>query len=210
MKNKNIRVSIVEDDDHIRDLYIQLIEKTDGFRCVGGYENAEDALPDLLEKNPDIVLMDINLPGMSGIECTKMLKEKRAEAMVIMLTVYEDSNRIFQALGAGAIGYLLKSSKSEEVIESLRVAVEGGAPMSAQIARKVVRSFRQSPAASKLDELTERENEILSFLASGMLYKEIAAQSFVSKDTVKTHIRNIYRKLQVRTRTEAVVKYMNR
>lgn len=203
-----IRVSIVEDDDKIRDLFIELLEDTDGFRCVGAYENAELALSDIPMKQPDLVLMDINLPGINGIECVCKLKEKSLKSEIIMLTVYEDINRIFDSLEAGAIGYLIKSSTDNEIIDALKTAYRGGAPMSAQIARKVVQSFRKEPQkTSEMEQLTEREYEILTHLSEGLMYKEIASKLFVSLDTIKTHIKNIYQKIHVRTRTEAVVKY---
>ncbi|MCC5933366.1 MAG: response regulator transcription factor [Candidatus Cyclonatronum sp.] len=204
-----VRVCIVEDDDHIRELYIGLLEKSAGFRCVGGYSNAEDALSDIPLKKPDLVLMDINLPGASGISCTQKLKAQNEALLIVMLTVYEDTAHIFDSLAAGAVGYLLKSAKQEEVLEALHLALNGGAPMSAQIARKVVQSFRKSKTLNELEELTSREHEVLTSLASGLQNKEIAQQMFVSIDTIKTHIRNIYRKLEVRTRTEAVVKFID-
>lgn len=205
-----IRISIVEDDDRIRNMFIILLEGAEGFRCVSAYPNAEDALTDLPSKKPDIVLMDINLPGLNGIECVKRLKAKEPEIQVVMLTVYEDNDRIFQSLEAGAVGYLLKSTSPSEILESLKDVKSGGAPMSAQIARKVVQSFQKpNDSAQKIEALTDRESEIIALLASGYLYKEIASQLFVSIDTVKTHIRHIYDKLQVRSRTEAVIKYLS-
>lgn len=206
-----IRISIVEDDDRIRSMFIILLEGADGFRCVSAYPNAEEALEDLPSKNPDIVLMDINLPGMDGIDCVKELKIKLPEVSVVMLTVYEDNDRIFDSLSAGAVGYLLKSTSPSVILESLKDVKQGGAPMSAQIARKVVQSFHKPDQANlKLESLTEREKEVLSLLASGFMYKEIADELYLSMDTIKTHIRHIYDKLQVRTKTEAVLKYMNK
>ncbi len=207
----HIRVSIVEDDDRIRTMFINMIENAAGFRCVGGYGDAESALTDIPLKKPDIVLMDINLPGMNGIECVKALKSADEEILAVMLTVYEDTDRIFDSLEAGAVGYLLKSTPSEEILDALRDVKNGGAPMSAQIARKVVKSFHKpSDNSLKLAQLSERELEILTLLASGFMYKEIASELFLSIDTIKTHIRHIYDKLQVRTRTEAVVKFLNK
>lgn len=210
MNKTPIRISIVEDDDRIRNMFIILLEGAEGFRCVSGYSSAEDALADIPSKKPDIVLMDINLPGMNGIECVKKLKAEEPEIFIVMLTVYEDNDRIFQSLEAGAVGYLLKSTSPSEILEALKDVKNGGAPMSAQIARKVVQSFHKPEDSNKkLEMLTDREQEILSLLASGYMYKEIAEELFVSMDTVKTHIRHIYDKLQVRTRTEAVVKYLD-
>ncbi len=207
-----IRVSIVEDDDRIRNMFIILLEGAHGFRCVSGYSNAEDAIADIPAKKPDIVLMDINLPGKNGIECMKAIRETDPEILVVMLTVYEDNERIFESLASGASGYLLKSTSPSDILDSLHDVINGGAPMSAQIARKVVHSFHQSEkeaAASDLEKLTPREHEILSLLASGYMYKEIAGKLHISMDTVKSHIRNIYDKLQVRTRTEAVLRFID-
>lgn len=208
-ENETIRISVIEDDDQIRNMFIILLEGTPGFRCVSSYANAEDALADIPRKQPDIVLMDINLPGMNGIACTLELKKQLPELDIMMLTVYEDSDHIFDSLKAGAVGYLLKSTSPSDILEAVREAVRGGSPMSAQIARKVTQSFHQPVGKSpQLESLTDREQEILSLLASGYMYKEIADRLTVSIDTVKTHIRHIYDKLQVRTRTEAVVKYL--
>lgn len=206
-----IRISIVEDDDRIRNMFIILLEGADGFRCVSAYPNAESALVDLPTKQPDIVLMDINLPGMTGIECVKRLQAEMPEINAVMLTVYEDTDRIFDSLEAGAVGYLLKSTSPADILDALKDVQKGGAPMSAQIARKVVQSFHKPiDAGKKIEILTDREEEILSLLASGYMYKEIADELFITIDTVKTHIRHIYDKLQVRTRTEAVVKYLGK
>lgn len=210
MSEKPIRISIVEDDDQIREMFIELLEESDGFRCVGGYPNGEDAVEDIPTKKPDIVLMDINLPGMNGIECVKTLTPNLPETQFVMLTVYEDNERIFDSLSAGAVGYLLKTTAQEDILDLLRDVREGGAPMSAPIARKVVQSFnkkQEKKTGQGFPELTERESEILKHLASGLLNKEIADQLYVSIDTVKSHVRSIYSKLQVRTRTEAVIHY---
>lgn len=208
MKSKEpIRVAIVEDDSHIRSLLIELLEQADGFRCVAGFADAETALESIEELRPDIVLMDINLPGMNGIECVKVLRTKMSSVQVVMLTVYEDNKRIFESLSAGAVGYLLKTTPGNQILELLMDVSEGGAPMSASIARKVVQSFKSEKQA--IEHLTERENEILRLLATGMLNKEIGDTLFISVDTVKSHVRSIYHKLQVRTRTEAVIRYYN-
>ncbi len=207
-----VRVSIVEDDDRIRNMFIILLEGAPGFRCVSGYSNAEDAITDIPAKKPDIVLMDINLPGKNGIECMKAIREADPQILVVMLTVYEDNERIFESLAAGASGYLLKSTSPSVILESIHDVIDGGAPMSAQIARKVVHSFhtiQKDKHQNDLGSLTSREHEILTLLASGYMYKEIAGKLFIAKDTVKSHIRNIYEKLQVRTRTEAVIKYLD-
>lgn len=207
-----IRTAIVEDDDKIRNNLIDLLEKSGNFRCVAAYSNAEDALADIPEKLPDIVLMDINLPEMDGIECTEKLKAVLPELLIVMLTVYEDANKIFNSLQAGAVGYLLKLTPQQEILAALTDVSRGGSPMSAQIARKVVQSFHVKPKEKEKAAvtLTSREEEILDLLSKGYLYKEIGAALSISHDTVHNHLRKIYEKLQVRSRTEAVVKYLNR
>ena len=206
-----IRVAIVEDDTKIREAMVILLEGSQGIRCVGAYESAEDGLTDIPLKQPDIVLMDINLPGMSGIKCVALLKERMPGLQVIMLTVYEESEHLFDALEAGASGYLLKRTSPAELIAALNEVKNGGSPMSSQIARKVVEYFhRKSKPKEAINSLTERESEILSHLAKGLKYKEIAEKLFISEGTVHTHLRNIYEKLQVRSRTEAVLKFIQK
>jgi DNA-binding NarL/FixJ family response regulator len=205
-----IRVAIVEDDEKNRDNLIMLLEQSQDFRCVGAYPNAEIALEDIPNKSPEIVLMDINLPGIDGIECTFKLKELLPDIIVVMLTVYEDTGKIFKALQAGAVGYLLKLTKPDEILNALKEVSDGGSPMSAIIARKVVQSFQYEK--KKIDNgknsLTPREEQVLKLLAKGYLYKEIASELSISPDTVHNHIRKIYEKLQVHSRTEAVVKFL--
>lgn len=205
-----IRVALVEDDEKIRSNLILLLEESKGFRCVGAYPDAESALKDMPNKSPEIVLMDINLPNMDGIECTSLLKIKMPELMIVMLTVYEDTGKIFQSLQAGAVGYLLKLTKPEDILAALEEVSSGGSPMSAQIARKVVQSFYKEKTKTNIAQvpLTPREEEVLNHLAKGYLYKEIASELSISTDTVHNHIRKIYEKLQVHSRTEAVVKYL--
>ena len=205
-----IRVALVEDDEKIRSNMITLLEESEGFRCVGAYPDSETALKDMRNKSPEIVLMDINLPGMDGIECTHKLKELMPELLIVMLTVYEDTGKIFQSLQAGAVGYLLKLTKPEDILTALKEVSVGGSPMSAQIARKVVQSFHREPKQNKTSEpsLTPREEQILELLSKGYLYKEIASELLISPDTVHNHLRKIYEKLQVHSRTEAVVKYL--
>jgi DNA-binding NarL/FixJ family response regulator len=206
-----MRVSIVEDDSRIRESLIVLIDGTEGFRCVSAYENAEEALEDIPRKAPDVVLMDINLPGISGIECVRGLKDRMPDLQIIMLTVFEDSERIFQSLEAGATGYLLKRTPPDQILSAIREVCNGGSPMSSQIARKVVQSFRKTRENSNPPvKLSPREEEILSALAKGSRDKEIAEALFISVDTVHSHLRRIYEKLQVRSRTEAVVKYLRK
>jgi DNA-binding NarL/FixJ family response regulator len=205
-----IRVAVVEDDEKNRNNLIMLLEQSKDFRCVGAYPDAEIALEDIPNKSPEIVLMDINLPGIDGIECTYKLKELMPEIIVVMLTVYEDTGKVFKALQAGAVGYLLKLTKPDEILNALKEVSEGGSPMSAIIARKVVQSFQSEKKQSfkEQNSLTPREEQVLKLLAKGFLYKEIASELSISPDTVHNHIRKIYEKLQVHSRTEAVVKYL--
>ncbi len=204
------RVAIVEDDEKNRNNLIMLLEQSQDFRCVGAYPDAETALDDIPIKSPEIVLMDINLPGIDGIECTFKLKEIMPELLVVMLTVYEDTWKIFKALQAGAVGYLLKLTKPDEILIALKEVSEGGSPMSAIIARKVVQSFQSEKKVREKEKnsLTQREEQVLKLLAKGFLYKEIASELQISSDTVHNHIRKIYEKLQVHSRTEAVVKFL--
>jgi DNA-binding NarL/FixJ family response regulator len=207
----NINVAIVEDNDKIRDGLSLLIDGSEGFRCVAKYSNAEDALKYLPGQKPDVVLMDIQLPKMSGIECVENLKEKSPELQIMMLTVYEDNEQVFKSLVAGATGYILKRTPPAELLEAIRELYEGGSPMSDQIARKVVQTFQQIGKSSKETEnLSERETEILSYLAKGYQDKEIAEKFFLSVKTIRTHLRNIYKKLHVHSRTEAVLKYLRK
>ncbi|MCS7089759.1 MAG: response regulator transcription factor [Verrucomicrobiota bacterium] len=207
-----IKVTIVEDNEKLRETLARVIGRTEGFECVGSFASAEDALRAVPQIKPDVVLMDINLPGLNGVECVRRLKEQCPETQFIMLTVYEDTDNIFNALAAGATGYLLKRSTRTELLQAIRDVVQGGSPMTTHIARKVVQSFQKpvpkptEPAA----ELSPREREVLDLLAQGFLYKEIAEKLGISYETVHTHIRRIYEKLQVRTRTEAVAKFLRR
>jgi DNA-binding NarL/FixJ family response regulator len=206
-----IRVAIVEDDEKLRTNLIALLEMAEGFRCVGAYRTAEEALTDIPRKTPDVTLMDINLPGMDGIECTIRLKRQAPNNLILMLTVYEDAGKIFDALKSGAVGYLLKMTSPTEILDAIRDACSGGSPMSAQIARKVVQSFHKMPIKEKQNNdiaLSPREEEILDLLSKGYLYKEIADRLSISASTVHNHLRKIYDKLHVHTRTEAVVKHL--
>jgi len=207
----SIKVAIVEDDSKIRESLKLILNGSQEYYCIAVYEDAESALHDLPNQNPDVVLMDINLPQMSGIECVRLLKQKIPEILIIMLTMYQDSQKIFNSLQAGAIGYLHKSSSPVEILEAIKDVSNGGSPMSAQIARKVVQSFyRPNSDFETTIKLTERETEILDLLSKGYINKEIAEQLSISPDTVHNHLRRIYEKLQVRTRTEAVVKYLKK
>jgi DNA-binding NarL/FixJ family response regulator len=206
-----IAISIVEDNDKLRATLARVIDRTDGFRCVSDYANAEDALADLPKIKPDVVLMDINLPGINGVECVRQLKKLLPQIQVMMLTVYEDTENIFNALAAGANGYMLKRTPAKELIEAIREVQRGGSPMTTHIARKVVQSFQKTGAAAAAGELAElsvREQQVLDLLAQGLIYKEIGEKLGISYETVHTYIRRIYEKLQVRTRTEAVAKFL--
>ncbi len=206
-----ITVSIVEDNDQLRGTLARVLNRADGFECAGQYPSAEAALEAVPKERPNVVLMDINLPGMNGVECVRRLKQLVPETQIIMLTVYEDTDNIFNALAAGASGYLLKRTKSAELLEGVRDVLKGGSPMTTHIARKVVQSFQQSSASAQATEnLSPREQEVLDCLSKGFLYKEIAEKLGISYETVHTYIRRIYEKLQVRTRTEAVAKFLRR
>ena len=208
-------ISIVEDNDTLRGTLAKVISRAEGFKCVSDYGNAEEALADLPKIKPDVVLMDINLPGMNGVECVRKLKVILPTTQVMMLTVYEDTDNIFNALAAGANGYMLKRTPAKELLEAIHEVLRGGSPMTTHIARKVVLSFQKSAAASaktanELSELSEREQQVLDLLAQGLIYKEIGEKLGISYETVHTYIRRIYEKLQVRTRTEAVAKFLQR
>jgi DNA-binding NarL/FixJ family response regulator len=207
----SITVSIVEDNDQLRGTLARVIGRAEGFRCLSQHANAEDALTALPKDPPDVVLMDINLPGMNGVECVRQLKQIAPAIQMVMLTVYEDTENIFNALAAGASGYLLKRTKSDELLEAIREVHRGGSPMTTHIARKVIQSFQKSGASPQPTEnLSEREQQVLDCLSQGFLYKEIAEKLGISYETVHTYIRRIYEKLQVRTRTEAVAKFLRR
>jgi len=206
-----ISVSIVEDNEKLRGTLARVLNRVDGFRCVSQYPNAEDALKDLPNVKPNVVLMDINLPGMNGVECVRQLKKLLPEIQVMMLTVYEDTENIFDALAAGANGYMLKRTPSKELLEAIQEVQRGGSPMTMHIARKVVQSFQRTAAAeAQTETLSEREQQVLDLLSQGLMYKEIADKLQISYETVHTYIRRIYEKLQVRTRTEAVAKFLRR
>jgi DNA-binding NarL/FixJ family response regulator len=206
-----ITVSIVEDNDQLRGTLARVLSRAEGFQCLGQYASAEAALEALPNERPNVVLMDINLPGMNGVECVRRLKEVLPETQAVMLTVYEDTENIFNALAAGAAGYLLKRTKSAELLEAIRDVHKGGSPMTTHIARKVVQSFQSAGASPQPTEnLSQREQEVLDCLSQGFLYKEIAEKLGISYETVHTYIRRIYEKLQVRTRTEAVAKFLRR
>jgi DNA-binding NarL/FixJ family response regulator len=206
-----ITVSIVEDSRGTRESLTELLKRAPGLQFVGAHANGETALRDLPGENPDVVLMDINLPGMSGIECVARLKEKSPKTQVLMLTTYDEGDLIFESLRAGANGYLLKNMPPGELLQAVEQVHAGGAPMSMHIARKVVSHFQRiKKPSSDMEKLTKREQEILALLAKGFLYKEIADQLGISLSTVRAHLHTVYEKLHVQSRTEAVVKYLNK
>jgi DNA-binding NarL/FixJ family response regulator len=206
-----IRIAIVEDNEPFRRDLVSFLDDGTRFAVLGDFGNAEDAVKMLPGLTPEVVLMDINLPKASGIECTARLKELLPGTQFLMLTVYEDTDTIFRALQAGATGYLLKRAAPARIVEAILEIRQGGAPMSSHIARKVVESFK-APAGTThaAPELTPRESEILNLLAEGCLYKEIAARLNVSYATVRTHVERIYQKLHVRSRAQAVAKVARR
>jgi DNA-binding NarL/FixJ family response regulator len=204
----SIGVSIIEDDIPAREILASWIRGTEGFRCVSEHGTGESALEKLPQEKPAIVLVDINLPGVSGIECVRRLKPVLPETQFVMVTVYEDANHIFNALAVGATGYLLKQTLRTDLLSALKEVHRGGSPMSSNIARKVVQSFRRPDAATdESADLSPREREVLDLLARGYLYKEIADSLAISVPTVNTYIRRIYEKLHVRSRAQAVAKY---
>ena len=204
----SIVVSIVDDDAPARGILADWIRRAQGFRCAGAHGSGEAALATLPAEKPTVVLMDINLPGMTGIECVRQLKTLLPETQFVMLTVYEDADHIFNALAAGASGYLLKRTPRAELFAALKDVHAGGSPMSSNIARKVVQSFQRiGSQLSKEDDLSTREREVLGLLERGYLYKEIADSLQISVLTVNSYIRRIYEKLHVRSRAQAVAKY---
>jgi len=206
----SITVSIVEDDAQVRGSLAELIDGSPGYRCVSRHGSAEDALVEIPRVKPDVTLMDINLPGLNGVECVRRLKPQLPKTQIIMLTVYQNTELIFNALAAGATGYMLKQTPPAELLAAIKEVHSGGSPMSSHIARKIVQSFQQPvPDASGDQNLSPREMEVLNLLAKGFFYKEIADQMKVTYATVHTHIRHIYEKLHVRSRTEAVAKHLN-
>lgn len=214
---KTIQVALVEDDAGVRANLAKMIDSSPGFECLGAYADGFAALKGIPTRRPDVVLMDINMPGMLGTECVSQLRGKVPGLPVLMLTVYDDSEQIFKSLMAGATGYLLKRTPKDKLLEAIREISNGGAPMSRQIARRVVQFFRdikEVPEAPKrapeVETLTDREEEVLALLAKGHAYKEIAGLMSISFETVRTHVRTIYDKLHVHSRTEATLKYLGR
>jgi DNA-binding NarL/FixJ family response regulator len=202
-----VNIAIVEDDAPARKIFAGWIDRSEGLCCIGEHGNGAEAVDGLVAQQPNVVLMDINLPGMNGIECVRRLKPVLPKTQFVMLTVYEDADHIFQALAAGASGYLLKQIPKAQLLAALRDVYEGGSPMTSKIARKVVQAF-QAPrgSAAETEELSPRETELLDLLARGYLYKEIADAMSITVGTVNTFIRRIYEKLHVRSRSQAVAK----
>lgn len=206
-----LTVAIVEDDTNLRESFARMIQRAPDFECVATFPDAESAVEKMLQIKPNIALVDINLPGINGVECVRRLKPADPKIQYVMVTVYENHDHVFSALQAGATGYLLKRTPPAELLEALRDVSRGGAPMSSQIARKVVESFggrAPAPSSDELDQLSNREREILDQLAKGYLAKEIAENLGISFDTVRTYTRRIYEKLHVHSRAQAVAKLM--
>jgi len=204
-----IKVALVEDDEGIRSSLAALIRRASNLRLAGDYPDAETALQEIPRKPPDVVLMDINLPGINGVECVRQLKSNLPEVQVLMLTVYEDSDSLFNSLKAGASGYLLKRTVSTRLLEAIRDVHAGGSPMTPQLARRLVQFFSNpNSGQATVSKLTAGEKEFLDQLARGYAYKEIADRMKISIDTVRHYVRNVYEKLHVHSRTEAVVKYL--
>jgi DNA-binding NarL/FixJ family response regulator len=207
----SINISIVEDQSDMRESLVEWLGHAPGIRCVGAHANAREALRGIPAENPDVVLMDINMPGMNGIECVARLKERMPKTHILMLTTYDESDLIFDSLRAGANGYLLKNTPREELVRAVEQVHAGGAPMSLKIARKVINFFHQNKKASaELEQLTAREQEILRLLARGYMYKEIADHLAISLSTVRSHVTAVYEKLHVHSRTEAAMKLVER
>jgi DNA-binding NarL/FixJ family response regulator len=204
-----IKVAIVEDKPGVRENWARLINSAEGFSCTLTYASGEAALKSLPANQPDVVLMDIHLPGISGIACTARLKQLLPSTQVLIVTVYDDAEKIFEALKAGASGYLLKTTPPTELLQAIRDITRGGAPMTGEIARKVIEAFRQpAPAASVTTNLTPRETECLRFLSQGFSNKEIAVKMDVTADTVHAHLKSVFEKLHVRSRVEAAAAYL--
>jgi len=210
----DISVAIVEDNNDIRNALEQIIDMADGYTLTGSCVNGEEALINIPLLKPQIVLMDINLGGISGIEVVRILKEEQPDILFMMCTVYEEDEKIFEALNAGASGYVLKKTAPDKLLDAIKELYEGGAPMSSQIARKVVTTFQNKTSSTispdSLGVLSKREKEILEMLSKGLLYKEIAEQLFISPQTVRKHVYHIYEKLHVGNRIEAVNKFFGR
>ncbi len=208
-EDRLITVAVVEDDAEVRRSLVGILKRGTGVICVGDYGNAEDALREIPLVQPKVALMDINLPGMDGVHCVRRLSELSPKTQVLMLTVFDNTDAIFNSLAAGASGYLLKPISAAQLLSAVHDVYAGGAPMTSDIARKVVQTFKQPvPPSGEAENLTPREQEVIDFLAKGYLYKEIAEQLKISYGTVHTYIERIFKKLHVRSRAQAVAKYL--
>ena len=204
-----ITIAIVEDVRGTRENLLELLKRRSGLKCVGAFASGEEAVKALPALAPNVVLMDINLPGMNGVQCTAKLKALLPKTQILMLTSYENSDLIFESLRSGASGYLMKNTEPDEIIQAVEQVHAGGSPMSMQIARKVVSHFQEiKKPSSEFEQLTPREKEILSLLAKGFLYKEIADQLKISLHTVRGHVHLVYEKLHVQSRSEAIIKFL--
>lgn len=202
------RVAIVEDDKGLREQLSQIVNTAPGIQCVAAYGSAEETLKNIKKAQPDVVLMDIRLPGMSGIDCIPKVKEMLPDVQILVVTVYEDSERIFRALRSGASGYLVKSGPPEKLVEAIRDVTQGGSPISTHIARKVVQHFHMiGPAAKPAEQTSPREQEVLDLLAAGYIYKEIGDKLCISAETVRSHVKHICQKMHVKGRIEAVARH---
>ena len=211
MEKNKIFVAIVEDEAEIRDGVAEFINAAEDFVCAGCFKDGEEAFNEIPKGNIDVVLMDIQMPRMNGIECIRRLKEENPELQIMMLTVFEDEEKIFDSIKAGADGYLLKTTEPDKLLEAIRELHQGGSPMSGSIARKVLNTFQSFPKPKdETEDLSPREKEILAYCAKGYMYKEIAGALSISTETVRTHIHHIYEKLHVRSRSEAIIKYLKR
>lgn len=206
--SKEIKVIIFEDSQSLRVSLFHLINGSPGFKCVGAYEDCLEMMANIIKNKPDVVVMDIQMPGINGIEAVSMLREKYPDLKILMQTIFEDEGKIFQSILAGASGYILKNTSPARILEFIKETYEGGAPMSPTVATKVLKMMvQQSPAGNQSSfDLSDREKEILSFLVEGMSYKMIADAGSISLDTVRSHIKNIYEKLHVHSKGEAVAK----
>jgi DNA-binding NarL/FixJ family response regulator len=205
------RVALVEDNDDLRKSLKRLLQRSPQLSVVADYPDAESALADAVRRKPDVVLMDVKLPGMDGVECVRRLKSLLPTVLVVMLTVHDDNDSLFNSILAGADGFLLKDTGRSRLVEAIEEVVAGGSPMTPQLARRIVQQFRQAdPQPATLKDLTARELEVLEQLALGHRYKEISDKLGISMDGIRFHIRGVYKKLHVHSRTEAVLKYLNR
>ena len=210
-QTRPIEVALVEDREEIRAQFARTIGRSPALHLMRAYPDGESALADLPAHQPDVVLMDINLPGLDGVECVRQLKTKMPDVQFVMLTIYEDGNRLFQSLMAGASGYLLKRTAPQKLLEAIHEVHEGGVPLTPEMARRMIRHFQQVPQpAPELQWLGPREREVLHQLAQGFRYKEIEDNLHMSTGTLRTHVAGIYKKLHVHSRTEAVVKYLQK